>query len=554
MKKRILICILTIAAMMALFCVSAFAAETVSVQVGGRVDYQLAEQVFEQLNEYRTANGLKPLVLDQGLTNAAIHRAVEASVCFHPNHLRPNGENFYTVIEQVYGRTGNAAENLAAGQTSSAQVMSEWKKSSGHNKNMLKTNVTHVGVGCVYVDGVYYWVQLFSSVGADNTSDYSGKTNAAFLIQVDAQKDKLSSSQYSKTLELTCGGESTPYEFTLNYKLNITDNQVTASLIPTVITADSPSYTVKSDSGSDIATISLNRNGESGMTITPLAPGSATLELPIYTGQSDPYLLTLVITEAHVHTYSSTVHEPTCVEHGWTFFQCTGCGHYYTERIEATGEHIFGEWTYHPEPTLYSSGKRYKSCIFYDDCHQQIWEDVPPLTNPFVDVASGAFYTEPVVWAVFHEITTGMDATHFAPTRDCTRGQIVTFLWRAKGEPQPESTDNPFVDVKEDSYCYTAVLWAVENGITKGMDETHFAPNATCTRGLAVTFLWRSEGEPESDSWNIFADVFPDSFYYDAVLWAVDENITKGTDNLHFSPKLNCTRGQIVTFLYRTMN
>ncbi len=175
--------------------------------------------------------------------------------------------------------------------------------------------------------------------------------------------------------------------------------------------------------------------------------------------------------------------------------------------------------------------------------------------NPFADVKAGAFYYDPVLWAVAHDpqITKGTDATHFSPDATCTRGQVVTFLWRAKGCPEPTKTDNPFSDVKEGAFYYKAVLWAVENGVTNGVDPTHFGPNQGCTRGQVVTFLWRAEGQPKPGSnANPFADV-KGGFYYNAVLWAVEKNITKGTDATHFSPDKTCTRGQIVTFLYRDM-
>ena len=127
----------------------------------------------------------------------------------------------------------------------------------------------------------------------------------------------------------------------------------------------------------------------------------------------------------------------------------------------------------------------------------------------------------------------------------------VTFLWRAAGSPEPETRTMPFTDVSADSYYYDAVLWAVENGIAKGTSHTTFSPDATCTRAQAVTFLWRSEKSPAGDTDNPFTDVKPTDYYADAVLWAVREKITKGTGNTTFSPNANCTRAQIVTFLWR---
>ena len=177
--------------------------------------------------------------------------------------------------------------------------------------------------------------------------------------------------------------------------------------------------------------------------------------------------------------------------------------------------------------------------------------------NPFVDVKESDYFYDAVLWAYYHtpQVTNGLDATHFGPHATCTRGQIVTFLWRALGEPAPTLTVNPFVDVKESDYYYKAVLWAVEKGVTKGTDATHFAPNAYCKREHAVAFLYRAAGEPSyTMTSNPFVDVKSGAYYYDAVLWAVEKNITKGMDETHFGPENSCERSQIVTFLYRFMN
>ena len=174
-----------------------------------------------------------------------------------------------------------------------------------------------------------------------------------------------------------------------------------------------------------------------------------------------------------------------------------------------------------------------------------------PQTGVFVDVATGSYYEEAVDWAVENGITKGTDDTHFSPDGICTRAQAVTFLWRAAGSPEPETRAMPFTDVPVGSYYYDAVLWAVENGITKGTSDTTFTPNTTCTRAQIVAFLWRSEKSPAAGTANPFADVKSTAYYADAVLWAVKENITKGTTNTTFSPDADCTRAQIVTFLWR---
>ncbi len=176
-----------------------------------------------------------------------------------------------------------------------------------------------------------------------------------------------------------------------------------------------------------------------------------------------------------------------------------------------------------------------------------------PQTGVFVDVPEGSYYEEAVNWTVEKGITTGTDATHFSPNGICTRAQAVTFLWRAAGSPAAKSAVMPFADVKAGSYYYDAVLWAVENGITKGTSDTMFSPDATCSRAQIVTFLWRSQKSPAAGTANPFTDVKASAYYADAVLWAVKEDVTKGTTNTTFSPDANCTRAQIVTFIWRVL-
>ena len=174
-----------------------------------------------------------------------------------------------------------------------------------------------------------------------------------------------------------------------------------------------------------------------------------------------------------------------------------------------------------------------------------------PQTGVFVDVATGSYYEDAVDWAVENGITKGTDDTHFSPDGICTRAQAVTFLWRTAGSPASKTSAMPFTDVPVGSYYYDAVLWAVENGITKGTSDTTFSPNMTCSRAQIVAFLWRSEKSPAAGTVNPFADVKADAYYADAVLWAVKEDVTKGTTATTFSPDANCTRAQIVTFIWR---
>ena len=180
-------------------------------------------------------------------------------------------------------------------------------------------------------------------------------------------------------------------------------------------------------------------------------------------------------------------------------------------------------------------------------------DDLPPFT----DVEKGKFYYEPVIWAVDNGITSGTgNGTTFSPDMICTRAQVVTFLWRAKGSPEPQSSGNPFVDVKTGSYYHKAVLWAVEQGITNGTgDGTTFSPDMECTRAQVATFLWRTVGKPDvGNKTHPFRDIEAGSYYYDAVLWAVEAGVTNGTgDGTTFSPNKSCSRSEIVTFLYRAL-
>lgn len=174
--------------------------------------------------------------------------------------------------------------------------------------------------------------------------------------------------------------------------------------------------------------------------------------------------------------------------------------------------------------------------------------------TPFLDVPGNRYYTQPVIWAVENGITYGTSDTTFSPELGCTRGQIVSFLYRAAGSPVVSGNNNPFTDVKSTDYYYDAVQWAVNNGITFGTSESTFSPKQNCTRAQVVSLLWRYEHSPAASSSIAFTDVSPDAYYYQAVRWAVESGVTSGTSDTTFSPKDTCTRAQIVSFLYRDLN
>ena len=185
---------------------------------------------------------------------------------------------------------------------------------------------------------------------------------------------------------------------------------------------------------------------------------------------------------------------------------------------------------------------------------QAVFEkDAPISKHPFLDVPAGAYYEDAVVWAVGKGITSGTNATTFDPNGTCTRAQAVTFLWRAAGSPTPKTKLMPFPDVPVGSYYWNAVLWAIEQGITEGTSYLTFSPNDSCTRAQIVTFLWRSKGNPAVSGNAPFTDVAPDAYYAAAVTWAEKNGITGGIGNGLFGSNNTCTRAQIVTFIYRAM-
>lgn len=234
------------------------------------------------------------------------------------------------------------------------------------------------------------------------------------------------------------------------------------------------------------------------------------------------------------HRYDAVVTAPTCTEKGYTTHTCSGCKESYVDSyVPAAGHKI-------------SKGM----CTV---CKQT-------FKNPFYDVASDSIYYEHVLWAYYYnpQITAGTDATHFSPSATCTRGQVVTFLWRAAGRPQPIGSGTGFSDVSNSGSCqpyYTAILWASENGITNGYSDGTFRPHAQVTRAEFVTFLWRYYGQPTpSNLNNPFVDVNPNSVFYRAIIWAAEQGITLGYGHDDFQPNKVCSRWQVVTFLHRAMS
>lgn len=238
--------------------------------------------------------------------------------------------------------------------------------------------------------------------------------------------------------------------------------------------------------------------------------------------------------ELGAHRYDAVVTAPTCTQNGYTKHTCSSCKDSYTDNETVKTGHII----------------KYGVC---EKCNMR-------FSNPFYDVNGTDWFYSAVMWAYYNtpQVTNGKDESHFAPKASCTRAQVVTFLWRAAGRPAPSGSVQQFSDVPKTNsyaYCYDAILWAVENGITKGTDATHFSPNATVTRAQFVTFLWRYAGEPAPKNMSCgFNDVDANAFYYKAVLWAVENGVTTGKTATQFAPGATCTRCEVTAFMFRAFS
>ena len=293
---------------------------------------------------------------------------------------------------------------------------------------------------------------------------------------------------------------------------------------------------------------------ETAMTITPALCGSGSITVTIGNYLDDTTRTeTIYLTVPCVPSQEPTVLSPnTCTEDGLAEYRCPGHGincetAFDQEVIPATGHDLFSVSQYIEKPTATLPGIGMGTCR---SCGLiGVEQEVPPI---FSDVVSDAFYSQPLDYCHAKGWVTGVTENTFAPGNACVRAQVVTFLWRAAGCPKPTIRNNPFVDVKETDFYYSAVLWALENGITTGTDATHFSPMAVCNRAQVVTFLWRTFGQPESSTQSHpFTDVQAGSWYEASVLWAVENGITAGLSATTFGPNAKCNRAQIVTFLYR---
>ncbi len=249
----------------------------------------------------------------------------------------------------------------------------------------------------------------------------------------------------------------------------------------------------------------------------------------------------------HFWDQGTVAREPGCTEDGVRQYTCVRCGEIEEEAIPNLGGHLWtftqvlteGE-TLHDSTGLYTCtrcGETKEAPL----CAKEVFTDMPKKSH---------WAHEAIDWAYFNGLTGGTSPTTFSPNKIVTRGEVVTFLYSLKGKPETEG-ENPFKDVKKKDFFYNAVLWSVRNGITGGTgDGTTFSPKKTCTRAEIVMFLWGAAGRPEPESTeNRFEDVKEKDYFYQAVLWAVEKGVTGGVDETHFGPKADCTRAQVMTFL-----
>ncbi len=479
----------------------------VTLFVKARVERQLLDGTWVEMPEADTQNNQKSITFHSLLArsgNASVTTSVEltnangtstANVQLRSHTLQPSGSDGY-LLAALLDNSGRLLETQSIGNVSLAceeiRTIPVTFSQSG-SRVVLRYGEAESGSS-----------SASNADAASITIDGLPLTIGSFDENDSATVENVSSGRYLLTViprgdgaTVTVNGE--PAE---NGMATISGGYYTRTVTVTITAADGSTtrtYTIylnPENSGTDYYTLNFETNGGSKITALRKSSGT-TVDLTAYTPTRSGYIFT-----------------------GWYADKAL------TEKI--TEVKLTGS------TTVYAG-----------------WQEA--AESPFTDVPKGSYYEEAVNWAVEQGITAGTTATTFSPDATCTRAQAVTFLWRAAGSPAPQSHAMPFTDVAAGSYYHDAVLWAVENGITKGTSDTAFSPNATCTRGQFVTFLWRSQKSPASGSVNPFTDVAADAYYANAVLWAAENGVTSGTTATTFSPNNTCTRAQIVTFLFRCL-
>ena len=501
----------------------------------GRVNPAAAEQAVQLLNAMRRLAGLLPVELDPTLMEQTQYGAVTNAANDMLSHFpeRPDGmeDDFYQKGRAVNGQS-NIAYLYGLGEgnpmaMSVAMFMDDSDtnnvSSLGHRRWQLSTDMGRTGFGCAR-----------SSSGGCYITEYAFDQSQP--VKADFDFIAWPASGYFPN---ACFGPDQAWSVSVNPEKYITPSMedLTVTLEGggrSWIFSGGQSY-VPGDSGLFLSTDRYGYGAEQNCII--FRPDGITDYTGTYT--------------VRIQGVTDGLNNPVELCYQVQFFDLDGFRQ--PEEIEPMPQptehiHSYGDWILEKEPTSQEEGRAYRAC----DCGHLEYMTIPKLENPFRDVDLREYYAEPVLWAVGFGITAGTSPTTFEPEVGCTRAQVATFLWRFFGEPEPKGSGRPFVDVRPGEYYEKAVLWAVENGITAGTSPTTFEPEADCTRSQIATFLWRAAGTPTPTlTANPFEDNQAGEYYYDAVLWAVENAITAGTTAHTFSPAHICTRGQIVTFLYR---
>ena len=458
----------------------------------GKVKTSALQAAADRLNLIRRLAGLPDVTLDMGLCEEAQYSAVIQGYNGWLDHqpAQPDG-----MSDEFYRRAyaASSSSNLAAGVTLTYAV-DGWMDDSdtynvdrlGHRRWQLNPTLGKVGFGYIEPSDSRY-----RSYAAEKVFDTSGSG---------------------------CDYDFIAWPASGNFPSELFDNTTAWS-----ISLDPEKYQMPHQSD---LTVTLTRRSDG----------------KVWTFQGDGYAPSYNKDFFNVDLDYYGV--PNCI-----IFRPEGIETYtgtYTVRIEGlktTGSQRVEDFTYSVD--FFDS-----TAIEPEQPEQPVAPEKPDQEPLFRDIPANAYYREAVQWAVEQKITGGTSADTFSPDAPCTRGQIVTFLWRAAGSPKPQSTTDPFKDVDANAYYYNAVLWAVEQGITSGTGADTFSPDATVTRGQTVTFLYRAAGSP-AVSGTSFSDVPAGAYFASAAAWAAQMGITSGTGNGNFSPQANCSRAQIATFLFR---
>lgn len=504
------------------------------VPVGLKNTTQEEWDVLRLTNIERAKAGLTMFVTFDALQKAAGVRGDEMPVLYE--HTRPNGSKAYTALSENGISHSSAAENIAMGAPNAEEVVLGWMNSPGHKANILTAKLRYMGTGFTN-EGTPYWVQLFAANdGSDCASITYNETLGYFVLTLKngitayAPYDPVSSPTDGESVAFNYPGVGTikarePQTMADGwYNLNIMGNYIN-------LTSEGKAQLNKRTTNQAF----YIENTGAGQITLKTADGTY---LGVGSTIKDGTQVTAVTTPYAWRTY---------LESGQSVFSLRPAAKAQvllnaSEQKNTNGTKII-LWTHENLDAPGHAEIRFEAA-------KKPEEQKKSPRHPFIDVASGSYYEDAVVWALKTGVTSGTSATTFAPTLTCTRGQVVTFLWRSNFSPEPKMKANPFTDVKESDYYYKAVLWAVEEGITSGTSATTFSPDATCSGGQVITFLWRANGTPAAKGESKLAAVNPGQYYTDAVAWAESTKLLEGTD-IPFSPNSNTSRADIVTYLFR---